>query len=210
MTSIKYGLCYSCFLRFKWDNYYPCDSQFCLRCGIKLLGEKDICLECREDEFPLCNSSLYPYRGVFKDLIQYYKFDKEKRLALFFASQIDSCLRSNGYLNYTLVPIPPEKGKKFRTGWDQVELIISYLKKWGWSTGNYFLKEKGQSQKSLNREERQIASAGRFYLMKNISLPPRIMIIDDVFTTGSTLKECYKILNGKGLYEIRSLTIVRD
>lgn len=61
--------------------------------------------------------------------------------------------------------------------------------------------KKIKSQVSLSFEERKINPIGAFSIRrdyKNIIVDKRILIIDDVYTTGSTLKECEKVLEKNG------------
>jgi competence protein ComFC len=208
--SIHDGLCLLCHKKLEAELIPLNHTAFCHKCGVGLLGEECFCIECREEDFSLFNKSLFPYKGPARDLIHFYKFRGYKRVSRYFAQKIDLFLSTEKEKGYTLVPVPPAQGKIFNTGWDQIDLIVKILKNKGWKRADLLLKKKGKSQKSLNRQERAEEAGKRFILKDNIKIPPRILIIDDVFTTGSTLKECYRTLSEGGADNIRSLTIARD
>ena len=209
-ASLHSGICRSCRIRVEAKEFRS-ECGICHSCGIKLLSEKELCTECRRYDLSLKNRSLYAYRGEIKDLIQFYKFRKDKRLSRFFSSAIDSYLKKENFENWVLVPVPPARGKIYREGWDQMNLIARELKKKGWAVKKLLRKTGGISQKTLSREERLKKAEGRF-IMKNkqSASDMKIMILDDVFTTGSTLRECYRTLRTAGADQIRSLTIARD
>ena len=158
----------------------------------------------------VCNTSLYSYAGIAKDLIQFYKFRGYKNLSLVFSERMDILLAEMGYSHYTLVPVPPGKGKIFRTGWDQIDLILKDLQRKGWKSSSLLADSGGRSQKTLDREERLRESESRYYLKKGASVPENVIIIDDVFTTGATIRCCTEAVLTGGAKQVRSLTIARD
>jgi competence protein ComFC len=210
--SLHIGLCRDCLGVMERDLLPRSgENRTCRCCGMRLLSEQELCTECRRDPSPQRNTALFSYHGRGGDLIQFYKFQNEKRLALYFALLIDRALKKENLTDYALLPVPPSRKKLFQTGWDQMELIGRELEKIGWSLIHPLAKKEGLSQKKLSREEREHEIIGRYFLKgKAASLSEKIILIDDVYTTGATLRECARILTEEGAKDIRSLTIARD
>ena len=209
-SSLALGICLSCRRKLRREETGIRQHRLCRRCGMALLSEKELCTECRRVEDRVRNTSLYVYRGTVKDLIRFYKFQDQRKLACFFAHQIHRCLLRKGWEDWVLVPVPPGKGKIFRKGWDQIDLILSLLERKGWQRADLLLNRGRKSQKSLDRTDRISRSPERYHLRKVKNLPGKIIIIDDVFTTGATIKACTEVLLAGGAEQVRSLTIARD
>jgi predicted amidophosphoribosyltransferase len=67
-------------------------------------------------------------------------------------------------------------------------------------------------QKELNYEERLSNIRGKIYTNKKLigNVSDRIVLFDDVFTTGATASECARVLKTWGIKEVRVLTITID
>jgi ComF family protein len=64
-----------------------------------------------------------------------------------------------------------------------------------------------QSQTKLNREERQSNVQDAFIVNRNKKLPSKIILVDDLITTGATLNECARIFKENGVEEIIGLGV---
>lgn len=209
LASLKMALCRECQIKVKEQQLSSWGNSFCKSCGQVLLGQEKLCSDCKSGEILVDNHSLFLYRGCGKDLIYFYKFKGERRLAHYFALQIHHKIVDEEWGSYTLVPIPPAKGKIFKKGWDQIDLILDILHHVYSHNVSYVLtKGAGKVQKTLDREDRKTSIKGQFQVMGNI--PSKALLIDDVMTTGATLNECYCALYNAGVGEIRSITIARD
>ncbi len=108
-----------------------------------------------------------------------------------------------------LVPIPISRKRRNERGYNQCELLIDEMMKLGNFENNFNLlvraKDRGE-QKTKNREERLISTTNIFTVnFVPMTLP--IVIIDDVCTTGSTLKEAREALLSAGYSDVRALTL---
>ncbi|MFH1589242.1 MAG: phosphoribosyltransferase family protein, partial [archaeon] len=114
----------------------------------------------------------------------------------------------NVYITY--VPIFIKKKK--RRGFNQSERIAQSLGKIsGKETVDFLEKIKDTvSQTNLDREERIENVKNSFRILPNLSfIPKKIVLVDDVWTTGSTMKECAKILKIVGVEKIWGFTPFR-
>ncbi len=110
-----------------------------------------------------------------------------------------------------IVPIPLHKSKERRRGFNQSVLIGKHLaKKIGCEiNADLLIKIKSvKSQTELNKEERFRNVKGVFVLNPKYSkLDANYIVFDDVWTTGSTLKEACKVLKRNGAETVWGLTI---
>jgi len=119
---------------------------------------------------------------------------------------------SNG-ADYILIPVPLEKRKLKWRGFNQAEEIGKELSKFLKISllNNVLAKIKETPpQVELSDEERKENIKGVF-LVKNGELirNRKILLVDDIYTTGSTLEECAKVLKEAGAKEIVGIVVAR-
>lgn len=206
-------------------------KYLCGTCISKLLSVRQICPFCSKpsvDGFthPKCLRplgingiiSLWPYKGVIRKAILAlkYKFvqeisDELGRLALDELKKVYTPKHQQGIL--TTVPLFWTR-KNFR-GYNQVDKIGEFIS--GCFTQNFnpelLVRNKSTlPQVELTRVERIKNVQGVFAAnpkYKNLIKGRFIIILDDVYTTGSTLKEIAKILKRKGADEVWGLTLAK-
>lgn len=105
-----------------------------------------------------------------------------------------------------IIPVPMLKTDKFKRGYNQSELLsaeISYRLKIPYNKKIIIKNRKTSPQKSLSQKERMTNLKGAFSIIApELICGKRIIIIDDVCTTGSTLSEISKLLKNNGASEI--------
>jgi len=184
----------------------------CRICGKPLISEQGVCLRCRERDFAFENSrSLFVYSGQIKKIIHSYKFSNIKDLSLWFAQQFSIILKTE-YPSVPVIPVPGNKDNISKRGWDHIKIITSILSK------NYSIevihalgRKRSESQKSLSLHERRKNLQNIIYFKRGIhELPKEIILLDDVFTTGSTLDTCSRVLKEHGAEEVKTLTLAID
>jgi len=119
-----------------------------------------------------------------------------------------SYLREN---NFVLIPIPLSVLKLAQRGFNQSELIaIELSQKLSLKYQSQILKKikNTKSQTNLNAEQRKINIYGVFGIKKN-NCPPNIILVDDIYTTGATLRESAKILHQAGAKEIWAFILAK-
>jgi ComF family protein len=110
--------------------------------------------------------------------------------------------------------VPQSPGRLHKKGFNQSEMLVSNLSgAFGIPVIDALEKSRiTKNQNELSRQERLINLIGAFRV-KNSRAPSikdkRILLIDDVMTTGATLNECAKTLLGGGAKEARCMTLAR-
>ncbi len=107
----------------------------------------------------------------------------------------------------SIVPVPLSRTRLRERGYNQAELIANHIAKITEKNLLNVLKriKHTQAQANLSRKER-IENVREAFVADNKVNGLRIIVIDDVFTTGSTLNECAKALYKKGAKEVYGLT----
>ncbi len=157
---------------------------------------------------------------LLQNLIHFLKYRYVEELADTLASLAKGFLTENQIIekfnitseNTFLVPVPLHKTRQGQRGFNQSELISRKLSEhYNLQTKDLLHRNKNTaSQINLKRTERQENIRDAFEIGKeNFDTNKKIILIDDVVTTGSTLNECAKILNSSGFNEIYGLVIAQ-
>ena len=167
------------------------EGHICAKCGAPLPEHDYICDTCRNAEYHFDEArSSFLYTKETSRLFFGIKYSGKKYVAKFLASQMAETLKSWGVACDIIVPVPlTEKRRKVR-GYNQSLLIADELSR---LTGievcdNVVERIKDVSaQTSLSRKERIKNLDGVFRRVPKTSLKgKRVLIVDDVFTTGAT------------------------
>ncbi len=110
-----------------------------------------------------------------------------------------------------IIPIPIHSQKMAVRGYNQAELLANPLQRY---LGIYIksaiiIRDKiTESQNSLHKEERFYNISGAFRLLDTRGLPgARVLLVDDILTTGATVSEAARILLRGGAKEVKVLTL---
>ena len=179
-------------------------SIHCPRCWKE--GETKVCSDCQIWEaqgYLVQHQACFLYNDLMKDFFSKYKFQGDYLLRFVFAEVLKKSLRN--FKEYTLVPIPVSPEKYQSRGFNQVE---GFLQAAGLPYKHLLEKEDMITQSSKNREER-LNSQQCFTLAKDVLLPEKILLIDDVYTTGKTLQLARELLLESGVKEVLTFSLAR-
>jgi len=106
--------------------------------------------------------------------------------------------------NLTFIPMPSSKNAMRKRGRNFMEFVCEEL---DISYSNIlFHQRRVQDQSGLNAQERRLNLVGAFALEKSVRIYGDIVLIDDVVTTGSTLREARRALSAGGLQVTAAIT----
>lgn len=187
-------------------------KDYCLHCGIPLISEKEYCVKCRAKLNEDCENRgkeflLYPYLNKYIDLVLYWKNENIRSLSYLFAFCIIEFIKNTPELSgISIVPVPPRPKKIKRKGWDQIEDICFYLKA-SIPIKHILARSDGHSQKGLSKTERMVNMIDKIHIKSNASIPKKVILLDDVITTGATIEVCKQCLINAGCQEVLTLVL---
>jgi competence protein ComFC len=207
-------LCRSCF-----ESMESYEDPVCEHCGFSLpprAFEDAVLLRCGD-----CGPGAYfldrvrafgPYGGGLRIAHHGFKFEGMESLKFEMARKMaQSVIPSfwNGVEALVPVPLSPERERE--RGYNPAELLageISALT--GIPTQRTIRKIKSTlPQMTLPREERLQNPKGAYQVLASIEPMKKVILIDDVFTTGSTLEECARVLKNAGTAWVGALVFGR-
>ena len=194
------------------------NEGLCKKCSIKLekLAEDSICDPDLENMYFHELIYIFKYEGLIRKIILDYKFYEKSYI---YVGLVNFILKSEKIVQKlqeydTIIPVPISKKRMKERGYNQSLLIakkISKDVKISLQT-NCLLKTKNIIEQSkLNKEQRK-QNIQNVYELKNgeILNNKRILLIDDIYTTGSTVNECSKVLKQANPNKIDIFVLAKD
>lgn len=161
--------------------------------------------------------AIYQYKGPVRTVIRRSKYhQREFSLLRRLVKDGIKVIKDLGVTiekGTVLVPIPISKGKLKERGFNQVEIITNLLAfEFGLETNKHVLQRvrNTKPQYAQSREER-FANVRNAFVVKNEKKLKnrRILLVDDISTSGATLLEACKALNGKGICNINCWVVAK-
>lgn len=212
------GLCVSCTgLLTRTATLVFSEKGRCLKCGRPLVSKHEICSECgKKLYFSYLDRAfpLFPYQGWGRNFMTSWKLSEERNL-VFFPAEILGIIIKMFFPGYTLVPVPPRKGKLRSTGWDQIDDLCRILERvYGVENCPALRRTNYLQQKKLDRLHRINGLKGKIEVSvtgkKKIGNGSKVLLVDDVMTTGSTLETCAEVLKGLGAGRVEAVVLFYD
>ena len=206
----------------------PLSGNFCALCGEQIFafGEQvaaAICGMCRRATPPFTRAVAFgSYDGELRGLLHLLKYGEVRPAADLLggclASAIGQIQPAFSGAAPVVVPVPLYGKKRRQRGFNQSELIArAALKRLSGSAMRFEMKPgllKRQrltsSQTGLTRHQRRANLRGAFAVKNRAAIAGRdILIVDDVFTTGTTVSECARMLARAGARRVFVVTVAR-
>jgi competence protein ComFC len=148
------------------------------------------------------------YAGPARDLVRALKFRSATAVADAMAAQIAANAPAS-MLEGTLVPVPLHPRRLRRRGYNQAALIADALAQRSGLELAGCLGRAGSATTQVGRDRRQrrLGPAGSIEL--RAAAPGRVVLVDDVATTGATLAACAAVLRAAGSIEVAALVFAR-
>ena len=172
----------------------------------------DLCRACGTRERWFDNAlSLGPYEGAWGRLVRSLKFDREPAVARFLSARMADFLHmEDPFGDIDVITYVPMTRRAMRArGFNQAKLLARGLAK-RIDRPMTRLLAKGsetQPQARLSARARRENLRGAFHLIRSVS--GKVLLVDDIFTTGSTVEECAHTLKSGGCEEVFVLTVAR-
>lgn len=223
-------LCLSCTKLLVSDKKVPlcpeCDDKiiriippFCQLCGAPLTDvvmDPAFCPECQISPPPFKSArALGRYDGLLRELIHRFKYGGD----VIVGDRLGQLMSRHCYriMDMTalsvIIPVPLHPRRLRERGFNQAVLLSKHFAA-RWSIPldalNLMRSRYTLSQTNLDRDSRFENVRGCFHLKKCSSVQEKnVLLIDDVYTTGSTVKECAGVLMANGAASVSVVTLAR-
>ena len=194
-----------------------CKSDLCKKCEIKMNSIAKIKIDYYSNKNFKKHLYIFKYEGIIKEKLIDYKFNEKifiyKSFIKFIINNKKICRFLKSY--DIIIPVPIHKKRNKNRGYNQSAVFareiannISKLK----YVGDVLIKKtnnKPQSKKNRVEREKNVINA---YVLQNEQKikDKKILLLDDIYTTGYTVNECCKVLKQGNPKYIDVITIARD
>jgi|SRR5690625_4141147 len=180
----------------------------CRRCS--RMSEEETCKDCiwwqrHADRDTLAfNYSLYAYNDMMQDMIAKWKYRGDYQLGEIFKQPLVNTF-SHHFLkiNPIVVPIPLSEERLGERGFNQAKMLADFLPV---PSVEVLKRVHGEKQSKKTRYER-IFTDNPFILTQPIEKP--VILVDDIYTTGTTIRHAAALLKKYGTPDVYSLTLIR-
>ena len=192
----------------------PVREPRCKKCGKPIeREEREYCHDCTAHPQNYDSGcGLFLYRGVLKDALMGLKFHERKEDGEFLGKLM--CWYGKEFIlrvqPEVIVPVPIHKKKRQIRGYNQAELLADKISS-GFSiplrTDLVLRKKFTKAQKELNRQDRRRNLEQAFYVNSQAGRYEKVLLVDDIYTTGSTVNAIAGKLKQQGVKEVYFLTL---
>jgi ComF family protein len=196
----------------------PLEAEFsCKACGTPFenafpLDEHDLCTVCRQSRANLdATYSFGSYEGPLRQLIHLYKYGKVESLAGPLCKLLVRTIPVDRQFDI-VIAMPMHWRKRLERGFNQAELLAKPIAKlYGLRLSSDLLQKRyGKAQASLSAKERHENLKDSFRVAHAQRIAgKRILLVDDVITTGATLRAASAALKAAGARHVSALTLAR-
>ncbi len=169
------------------------------------------CRACQKQNVPSLAIARFAYEGLAQDLIQQFKYEDVSELRKFFALCLAPKVKGiPNYKRFKIQPIPISRAKLRHRGYNQSFLMAKELS--GYLevelTDSLVRAEVSKSQVIADTKRAREANVKNVFKLKSAP-PAQLILLDDVVTTGATMREAAKTLYRGGAKEIICLSLAR-
>ena len=193
-----------------------CNESLCKKCEINLRNIVKNKIDKYTDKNFEKHLYLFKYEGIIKELLINFKFNEKpyiyKCFVNFLIKNKKICRFSKSY--DIIIPVPIHYNRKVVRGYNQSALIAKNLA----NKLNVIYEEKvllkrvnNKPQSTKNKEARKENVIGVYYTKNEYKIiGKKILLLDDIYTTGSTVNECSRVLKLAGAKKVDVVTIAKD
>jgi ComF family protein len=196
LDGIDRGLCGPC-----WALTIPRAGEACRRCGIPTNDTNEPCLSCLDASPPQTATVAWgEYDGVLRTAILALKHGGRDDLAAPLGERLAASIAAESWVSLIdcIVPIPSHRWRRLNKPWAASELLADVVSKKLERPVERLLRRHGLGRQSgRSRARRLVLPAGSFSAKTNAK-GRNLLVIDDVMTTGTTLRRAAKVLCSAG------------
>ena len=195
-------------------RFQPVEEPVCLKCGRGLTSEEEeYCRSCRQKpgDFHASTAAFY-YDETARNSVMKFKYEGRREYADYYVEALlrhrkEQLLRWKPQL---ILPVPIHSSRRRERGFNQAEELARRLgKELGLPVRTDILKRSRRTadQKELSAADRRKNLQNAFSVSVPLTGLRRVLLVDDVYTTGSTLNACARALRAAGAERVYGCVI---
>lgn len=194
-------LCESC-----QQGFQKVQGNRCQKCSRE--HESKLCLDCKywgKNDPLIFNHSLFIYNETMKEMIAQWKYRGDYILGYAFQEPFKKAFADvfNEKEDFVIVPIPLSKERLLERGFNQAKMLADFL-----PGEKLELLERTASEKQAKKtRQERLRMENPFVLKKGTKQP--VILVDDIYTTGMTLRHASRLLRENGCPQVYSYTFIR-
>ncbi len=191
----------------------------CMKCGKPVADEgREYCYDCEVKKHSFTTGvSTFVYEDTMQKSMLRFKYHGRVEYADWYVAELwkKNATRLKAFGADWIVPVPVHKVRYRKRGYNQAAVLAKKLGEYmDVPVAEHLLKrgKRTTAQKQLNDRERLRNLLDAFELSKSVikkmrTTPKRVILIDDIYTTGSTLEACTRVLRKAGVTDVCVATI---
>ena len=190
-----------------WAKLEPVPRPFCPQCGMPAPVIEGLCGDCRRGDHAFDFArSLFLFTDPMRGILHHLKYSGRVSLARPLGCQLREHIVDEGFRGTVALPVPLHRSRERQRGFNQAELLARHL---GLPVNSTLLRRRKNtpSQTGLSRSQRTINLSSAFEVRGRA--PDCVIVVDDVYTTGSTVHEIARTLKRAGTSRVEVLTVAR-
>ncbi|WP_337020283.1 ComF family protein [Oceanobacillus massiliensis] len=175
------------------------------------MTSEKLCADCRSwgngtTDLLEFNHSIFTYNKMMQDIITKWKYRGDYILGNIFKSYVIEAFKIRfAFLekDFVAIPIPLSEERMKERGFNQAQVLAEFLPV---QHADILTRKHGIKQSKRTRMER-ISAENPFFIGQHINNP--VILVDDIYTTGTTLRHAARLLKEHGCPEIYAFTLIR-
>lgn len=194
------------------DSFLPLGASLCSVCSTE--SKSEICFDCLEwsnkynnKDVLTKNYAVFKYNEFTQEYLARWKYQGDFILIEGIKELITSYIKEElNFIDetYTIVPIPLSEERLKERAFNQATLLAKLLGK----VEESLLSRVNNEKQSKKTKQERINSLNSFKINKKIT--GKILLVDDIYTTGATLRHAATLLKESGVSEVSSFTFIRS
>ncbi|MTW86389.1 ComF family protein [Virgibacillus dakarensis] len=183
----------------------------CARCS--RMCEENVCADCKwwethskERDALTSNYSVFAYNEAIQDMVTKWKYRGDYCLGNIFKSHFHQAFKQHFHFlpKHTIaVPIPLSEERLLERGFNQAKMLADFIPL---KQAETVARIHGEKQSKKTRKER-LNTKNPFIITKKVNKP--VLLVDDIYTTGTTLRHAARLLKQNGCPDVYSFTLIR-
>lgn len=203
------ALCKEC-----WKKLPYIKEPRCKKCGKQIRREEEeYCADCQRVRHEYTEGrALFAYDAVMQQSVAAFKYKGRQEYAVWYGEELVK--RLGGQIEHwgaeVLIPVPVHRTRFRKRGYNQAALLAEQIARCtGIKVDESVLvrTKKTVAQKELSTRDRRKNLQEAFQFGKNVVQYKKVILVDDIYTTGSTADACAKVLKQNGTEQVYLLCL---